>query len=171
MRGSFNKQLNTNEYVDVAIKNLLEVSSKAFEKEGQFNLGDIMNMKILLINELENICIGSSLINKKRHKFDPENIDEHDKALLEAAVKYFANKHGYQGAIAVNYAKSFLKANIEGDYDTKVGIAKKQIDKTSGEEGRKQIFADLKLANYKLQLILGEIERKKPKSVELGVDY
>jgi hypothetical protein len=166
----YNKQLNTDEYVDMAIRNVLEVSSKAFEKDS-FDLNDVKNMKMLLINELENICIGSSLINKKKHRFDASNMDEHDKDLLEAATKYFANKYGHQGAIAINYAKSFLKANIEGDYDTKVRVAKEQIDSKGKEEGRSQEFCDLQLSNYKLQLILSEIQRRKPKSVELGVDY
>ena len=166
----YSKMLNSNEYIDLAIRNILEVSSKAFEKEGEFKLGDIKQMKILLVNELENICIGANLINKKRHKFDFEKMDEEDKIFYEAAIKYFKNKHGYQGAIAENYAKNFLKANIEGDYDTKIRMARKQIEERAKEKGWSDEFVDLQLSNYKLQMILNEIERRKPKSVEIGVD-
>lgn len=165
------KKVEPEEYIDLAFRNILDINKHVYEREN-VDLKSLKQLKIILVNELENFSIGAGLINKKSRSINFDNLDEHDEKLLIAAKEYYNKKYGYQGGVLDRVAKAMLKESIEGDYDAKIKHARKQLEASAKDKGWSDDFVELQLANYKIQVILSQITRRKPKSVDLaaGID-
>lgn len=162
------KTISPDEYVDMAIKNVLNYNARVAEKE-VFDLAKVMDLQIYLINQCETTCIGCGFINRKKKKLDINNLDEHEKALYEAARKYFSSKEEIFGANVDRLATSMLEQAVEGEYDSKVSLmeARLQVKVDAGE--LKADSRDMQLANYKFQLMLDAVNSSKSKRADFEV--
>lgn len=164
----YNKQLNAHDYVDKAISNILDINIKIVEKE-DIDLDKLKQLKLLFINELENICIGAGLLSVKKRKFDFDNMSEKENVLYEAALDYYKDITQLQGAPVVQLARSLIKETVEGGYKNKIENARLALIKQAEEEKKSDDWIEMQLANYKVQLILREITNRKPSNLEIDV--
>lgn len=165
---SFFKRLNPDEYVDKAISNILDINLKVMEKE-DIDLEKLKQIKLLFINELENICIGAGIVSNKKRKFDFDNMNEHEQKLVDAVTDYYKGTTSVRGGALNNMVFSLIREAVEGGYKNKVLNAQNILEQEAKTKGLNRDWVDMQVANYKLQLILKEIKYKQPSSLEIDV--
>lgn len=164
----FNRQINHEEYVDMAVKNVLEYNAKVAEKD-VLDLSKIKDMQIYLINQAETVCIGCGFINKKKKKFNIEELDEHEVELYEALKKYFKSKEEIFGANVERFASRMLQQAVDGEYDSRVAFMRTKLDEAIERKEIDKQTANLQLANFKFQLILDAISSGKARRADFEI--
>lgn len=164
----YNKQINHEEYVDIAVKNVLNYNAKVAEKE-VFDLNKIKDMQIYLINQAESVCIGCGFINKKKKKFNVEELSEQEAELYEALKKYFKSKEEIFGANIDRLASKMLQQAVDGEYDSRVAWMRAKLDESIEKGEIDKQTANLQLANFKFQLILDAISSGKSRRADFEI--
>jgi len=162
------KQINPDEYVDIALKNVLNYNARVAE-QNIIDLTKVRDMVVYLVNQAENVCIGSGYINRKRKKLSMEELSVDEKEFYEAAIKYFKSRKEIFGINVERMATRMLEEAVDGEYDSKVRFMKEKLK--NGVDGKEldQQQADLQLANYKFQLMLDAVQSSKPKRADFNV--
>lgn len=161
----YQKSISPDEYVDIAIKNVLAFNAKVAEKD-VIDLDKIRDMQIYLINQCETTCLGCGFINRTKRRFNPVDLSESEKELFDAAKKYFSQREEIFGANIERLASRLLEQSIEGEYDSKVSIMRERLNQMVVT---KEIFENeipLKIANYKFQLMLDAVSSSKSRKAD-----
>ena len=164
----YNKQINHEEYVDIAVKNVLNYNANVAEKDN-FDLEKIKDMQIYLINQCESVCIGCGFINKKKKKFNISELDENESELYESLKKYFKSKEEIFGANIERFASRMLQQAVDGEYDSRVALMQTKLDERISSGAIDKQTANLQLANFKFQLILDAISSGKSRRADFEV--
>ena len=161
----YQKTISPDEYVDIAIKNVLTFNAKVAEKE-IIDLDKVSHMQIYLINQCETTCLGCGFINRTKRKLSIENLDAFEKELFEAAKKYFSSREEIFGVNVERLASRLLEQSIEGEYDSKVSLMTEILkQKIVNKELKEEDFA-LSIANYKFQLMLSAVSSSKSRKAD-----
>ena len=165
---NFFKKLNPDEYVDKAISNILDINLKVMEKE-DIDLDKIKQLKLLFVNEMENICIGAGIVSTKKHKFDFDNMNDAEKKLVDAVTDYYKATTDVRGGALNNMVFALIREAVEGGYKNKISNAQKVLEEEAKTKGFNMDWVEMQLANYKIQLILKEIKNRQPSTLEIDV--
>jgi hypothetical protein len=164
----YQKSISPDEYVDIAIKNVLTYNAKVAEKE-ILDLDKVVNLQIYLINQCETTCIGCGFINRTKRKFNAETLNDAERELFEAAKKYFSNREEIFGVNVERLASRLLEQSVEGEYDSKVALMSEILDQKVLKNEIKANDKPLMLANYKFQLMLDAVSSAKSKRADFEV--
>lgn len=150
------RKIEPEEYVDMALKNVLNFNASVAEKES-LDLKHIMNMQIYLINQAETVLIGCGHINRKKKRFNEDELLPEEQKVFDALKDYYSTRKELFGANVERYAMRLLEQVVDGEYDSKVKFVenklKEQVSKCEIDEQTK----NLHLANYKYRLMLDAV--------------
>jgi hypothetical protein len=161
----YQKSISPDEYVDIAIKNVLTYNAKVAEKE-ILDIDKVKDMQIYLINQCETTCLGCGFINRTKRKLSFETLNPEEKDLFEAAKKYFASREEIFGVNVERLASRLLEQSIEGEYDSKVGLMFEKLKQKVVNKEIKESDLGLMLANYKFQLMLDAVSSAKSRKAD-----
>jgi len=162
------KQINPDEYVDMALKNVLNYNAKLME-QNIIDLNKVKDMVVYLVNLAENVCIGAGYINKKKKKLDMETLDEHETLLYESAMVYFKAQENIFGSNIERFATRLLEQAVDGEYDSKVRYMREKLNASFESKEIDKSTEELQLANYKFQLMLDAVQSSKPRRADFNV--
>lgn len=165
---TYQKAINPDEYVDIALKNVLNYNAKIAEKD-VVDLNKVRDMVVYLVNQAENVCVGAGYINKRKRKLDFKDLDEHEQKLYEAAKIYFKSKPNIFGANIERLAARLLEEAVEGEYDSKVRFMRERLKQQVEVKELDEKSMDLQLANYKFQLMLDSVQSTKARRIDMNV--
>ena len=164
-QGFYQKSISPDEYVDIAIKNVLTYNAKVAEKE-ILDIDKVKDMQIYLINQCETTCLGCGFINRTKRKFNVATLDDSEKELFEAAKKYFSNREEIFGVNVERLASRLLEQSVEGEYDSKVSIMLEMLKQKIVNKEIREEDLGLMLANYKFQLMLDAVSSAKSRKAD-----
>jgi len=150
------RKIEPEEYVDMALKNVLNFNAGVAEKES-LDLKHIQNMQIYLINQAETVLLGCGYINRKKKRFNEDELSVEEQMVFDALKNYYATRKELFGANVERYAMRLLEQVVDGEYDSKVNFVdnklKEQVSKGELDESTKNLY----LANYKYRLMLDAV--------------
>jgi len=161
----YQKSISPDEYVDIAIKNVLTYNAKVAEKD-ILDIDKVKDMQIYLINQCETTCLGCGFINRTKRKFNVADLSDAEKELFEAAKKYFSLKEEIFGANIERLASRLLEQSVEGEYDSKVSIMFERLTQMVKNGEVMESEMPLLLANYKFQLMLDAVSSSKSRRAD-----
>jgi len=167
-QSAYQKAINPDEYVDIALKNILTYNARVAEQDS-VDLNKVRDMLVYLVNNAENVCLGTGYIIRKKKKFDMEELSESEQALYSAAIAFFKTKENIFGANIERFAARLLEEAVDGEYDSKVKSMKTKLDLRVEEKELDSKAADLQLANYKFQLMLDAVQSTKARKADFHV--
>jgi len=159
------RKIEPEEYVDMALKNILNYNASVAEKEN-LDLEKVKSMQIYLVNQAETVLLGCGFINKKKKRFSADDLTVEEQAVFDALKAYYKTKPEIFGVNIENFAMRLMEQLVDGEYDTKVNFAKEKL-KEQVERGELSASSfELQLANYKLQLMLAAVNVNKVKVMD-----
>ena len=164
-QGFYQKTISSDEYVDIAIKNVLTYNAKVADKE-ILDIDKVKDMQTYLINQCETTCLGCGFINRTKKKFNVADLDANELALFEAAKKYFGSKEEIFGINVERLSARLLEQSVEGEYDSKVSLMNEMLKQKVLNKELKEEDLALSMANYKFQLMLDAVSSSKSRKAD-----
>jgi len=166
--GYTQRAINPDEYVDIALKNVLNYNARIADQQ-VIDLNKVRDMVVYLVNQAENVCIGSGYINRKKKKLNFDDLNDAEKDLYEAAIKYFKTRKEIFGINIERFASRLLEEAVDGEYDSKVKYMREKLNLSVENKELDSKAADLQLANFKFQLMLDAVQSTKARRADFNV--
>jgi hypothetical protein len=157
--------LNPDEYMDLAIKNVLMFDAKIVEQP-VIDLAKVKELKIYLVNEAENVAVGCGFINREKNKLNIEDLTPEEKDLFEACKKYYKSKENIFGANIERLATKMLAEAVIGRYDARIQHFTTQIEEKISNGHLSETDRNILLCNERFKLILDSIETQKSRKID-----
>jgi len=166
--GYTQRAINPDEYVDLALKSVLNYNAKVADL-AVMDLDKVKDTLVFLVNQAENVCIGSGYINRKKRKLETEELCPEEKQLYEAAMVYFKSKTNIFGSNIERLATKLLEEAVDGEYDSKVSFMREKLSSLVEKKELDDRTMDIQLANYKFQLMLDAVQSSKARRGDFNV--
>jgi hypothetical protein len=151
------RKIESEEYVDMALKNILNYNASVAEKEN-LDLEKVKSMQIYLVNQAETVLLGCGFINKKKKRFNADEITVEEQAVFDALKVYYNSKPDIFGINVERFAMRLMEQLVDGEYDSKVNYAREKLKEQVANKELSASSFELQLANYKLQLMLDAVK-------------
>jgi hypothetical protein len=161
------EKINPDQYLDIAIKSILNLPNELMQKETDFDVDKYLRMKFILTEQLENIAIAMRKVKTTQQEYDPDALNESQKKLRTCLIDYFKENNPDIGVGSVPKAESVMRFILEGAYPTRIELMRERLDKQVKEGVFSQEIANAQLANYKLRLIIGAVNNSKVRVVDI----
>jgi len=165
MKNIKSRKIEPEEYVDMALKNILNYNASVAEKEN-IDLEKIKSMQIYLVNQAETVLLGCGFINKKKKRFVADDLTLEEQAVFDSLKAYYRTKPDIFGVNVEHFAMRLMEQLVDGEYDTKVNYARAMLEEQVAKKELSQSSFELQLANYKLQLMLAAVNVNKIKVMD-----
>lgn len=175
------EKINTDEYVDIALKGVLnlypQLATKIIEKDiSDINWDGLERLYTIMTNQAESTLRACQFISETKRRFDFLDLKPEEQALLLAAETYLKTVPRFVDAnklTITNQARRILVDFLNESYATKIQLRVSELENeinNEPDENKKTRLKETKNSKidmYRVELMLNAVNRERGEDVEM----